>query len=844
MKTYLKCGWLVLLLATQAPWALAQKKPGGPVKKPANWAQPRYDNGTDRFYTAEGDPLNEEYWKFPSSSTTTDDLWWVFANKAGISMHEKPDGNEIPTPVNLGDRFFVFQESGAWLQVGRDHKKPPEGWCHKKDLVLWSTPLVDPRTTIELKAFFVNTLGAAQEVQGLGKDTYQVWDGPGQNATKLKDLLLYDVLYVYGYVGEGADGRFLVSAHNGLSPDHPLLGWVSRKRVKVWTTRLCLEPNFDPPAMAERRSRKIMARLFAQGENPALDRYLRSGEGKGLVDGKERDPALNDDPKASPKMNALLFRYPVFGASRANLDQGNCSFITGVSGKCNLGSGNVLEGFNEDDYLEQKQVYEAARERAGVVNVVFVVEGSADAKDHFNIAKSCVQDLQQRYGTSNSIRYGAVVYRNEHSSQPAQSDPASNYIEELRLTNNADEVVAWWDGRKPYNAGDPNDARAVYWGLKEGIKLLRESEVNILVHLGRRPDNTRFNDFFEGKTDAKESLFDGIGRKKTIHYLGFVTYSATDKAKEDIRRMAFDGIQGDVMQDLANKQSNLYKGSLQYAEEGGAAVVPELSAGRTATGIEGAHMTRSRFAISAQYLTSASQPAEVQRSVVEGVGQCLDLEKGRMELLAKILEDKSRTASAAGDFTYDVMRLVDLGGGDPERFRDFAVQNQVHLFADAKTFYRVAGMRHPLFKYVLFYSEKDLNAEIKELDKLIPIMDQGQTEDARVELSKYLRLRAQAVLGSEYDDKVEVLEIRERLLGIHKMDMVKPFEEASVLKGLSLEDLSNSKKFTLTTVYTYLTQVRERLEALRKIVTMGDYYQVPGDNERKYYWVPIELLFD
>lgn len=36
--------------------------------------------------------------------------------------------------------------------------------------------------------------------------------------------------------------------------DLGLLGWVSEKRVQTWGTRLCLEPNFAPEALAERKS--------------------------------------------------------------------------------------------------------------------------------------------------------------------------------------------------------------------------------------------------------------------------------------------------------------------------------------------------------------------------------------------------------------------------------------------------------------------------------------------------------------------------------------------------------------------------------------------------------------
>lgn len=838
----------LLFLALQGASAFGQAKKGEALMQPTIWDRVRYAHGDNQYYQADGQLGNEEYWRFPISSETTKAKWWVFTNRPDVKLRVKHDHSaaDIPTPFKLSHRFHVFDEWNDWLQVGTDAKREPEGWCHKKDLILWYEPLVDPRTRIELKAFMVNTSEATSEAQK-GQEQYQVFDGPTSN-TVLQSPLLYDVLFVYGYSDEGNNGgRYLVSAHSLLGPQSPLLGWVSRKRVKIWTTRLCLEPNFDAQAVERRRAAKLYAKLFSNTNTKGLETYLSTGQGKGLVDGPTRDPAANTS-SSDLRMPPRLFRYPVFDANWIGAKQDNCKFTTGVSAKNNLQSGGLVS-MDETRWLKLQSNLEQERKNLGQINVIFLVEGGGDTKDHFDLVKSSIGAIRTKVGSG--LRYGAVVYRNEYASLPKDKNPETEFLETLELTSSADQALEWVGGRLPHDAGDPGEGRAVYAGLKKAFGMLRDNETNVIVHISRRPDNGR-DIFFDGKTKVDlAAVCAALPEEKNVHYLGFVTLALGEKTPSQVRRDAFEGMEADILTNIANTLSNRYQGISEIAQDKSSRVAAPMPQMRKENGMDVVQMSNKGFILKGHLLTTAQGHASLTQAIADGVDGCKQLNASNIELMQQVLAGNSAISDRAGDFTDDIAPLVDRMGMSPEEWNEWAATKRTHYFVDAATYYRTNAPalkdKEPLFRYVLFYSAKGLKEEISSLEQLLNQFNQEDFQLARSSMVIWWKQRAKDVLGNAYNDKVSALEVRERLLGIHAMNMVKPFpEDAYVLKRLTISDLESKSKFTTEEFTTYFTEVRARLNELKKLQTQGEYYEVQGDNsgERKYFWVPIELLFN
>lgn len=834
------------------------QKPKLPLKEPKRWDEVRFNHQQRKFCESNGELMNEDYWLFTNpGNQRTKANWRVWADRTGLHLRDKPEGSPTGMAVEMGEKFFVFDEKGEWLHVGRAMDEPPQGWFSKKHLVLWENPLKEQRTRIELKALLVNRLNEINTVDQLKdladdkKQLYEAFDGPGAEAKLIKEDYLYDVLYIYKFEKDPiSGGRWLVSGCPELADRNvcPMVGWVSTKKVQVWDTRLCLEPNDSEAAVAERRARGIRAQLYPSERYEAQQAYLNTGQGKGLVDGEERDPAFRADLSRGTRMDGLLFRYPVLDAKRTPGSPDNCSFRTGVSGRMNLGSSGLLENFKDDDYLRAQRTYTALEEQKDVLTTVFVVEASSGMQEDIAAVKSTVRAIHQKHHDTHTLQFGIVCYRNELSKLDAVKNPESDYLEVLPLTTNMDQVQTWIDGRTARDAGDPGgEGRAVYFALKRGLEMLKPYQTNVLVHICRRPDNTVFNPMFtKGKTKVDPStLGDDLDMGRAAHYLGYVTIGARDLLKADLRRDAYDAMKTDVMQPMSNAIGIKMKGIAEFGKDKsgtGKAKAAKPESTILVNKTEETRMTQGHFVMKAKLL--ASPDKNLASTIMNDFGACLDQSERTRKAVENVVEDESMLKQRASDITYYAAEMTKFNVADSLAILQHLAANKVHVFIDAATYFKVSGLTQPLFNYVLFMEDDVLDQAIKDLGRVLQAFDKGEKTETCASLKQIYKGYAEAALGSKFDESTTLNEIQERMMGINEIDMIKTFEQQSVLKGLKLEDLMDEKRCRPEAFSAYEKSAKENHGLLNNIKTSGNYYQVPGDDERKYYWVPIEYLFD
>ncbi len=841
--------WLSLL-----PDAHAQKEP---MEEPQIWKEVKYDIGDLKFIDEQGEKRTD-YENFEASKRDDKEAWRAFSDRENIAIYDEPNGKRIGTVPGFSTRLYIYKEDGPFVLVSEDQRGPASWWVRKTELVLWRRPMEDPITGIEIKAFVVNTVKAAAEIAlDANKEKYKLLAGPSPSATVLKEKFIYDVLFVYKYVpGENkGDGFYLVSQNDELSSgaDLGLLGWVSEKRVQTWGTRLCLEPNFAPEALAERKSTGTQAKLFAAGAQAEMASYVKTGKGEGLVDGPQRDPAFSKDPERDPRMSGRLFRYPVFGAARGALGQDNCTFQTGVSGITTISSGGVLEDFNNEQLQALADKYDRIQKRLADVNVVFVVDGSLKADEHLEFVTAAASGLARKYKDKAPIDYSCIVYRNELSGQadPA-ADPLANYCEKFGPTNSIAPFLARLKQVVPRNEGDKSDQRAVYFALKQAIEICQDDETNIVIHLGRNPDNSA-NPFFESakkvngtRVDAAD-LADLLKTGKGIHYLGYVTYAEPTTVPPAERQRLYDGL-SEVMLNMANTTNNWLGGSINYAEKKRDANAPKPVALK-AEGMKCMRMANTHYLMKTFMVERAEQGKAVVASIQANTDSCLLLSQRLRENLEKLFKNESQLKDYAGDFSMrNALDLMLQGVEDPaerERIKASIIAQKVHVFADARAFYKAGSVKTPLFRYVLFYKDADLEAQIKMLRELNQMLDNTNSEIATQGFIDYWQAKAEKVLGNEYRKRtLKVTDLMERLEGVQNMDMVKPFIRTEVFGDLTIQDLLNGKKLPPEQFRKYQEMVQRSYKALSDLRDEPYYYQVAEGQGNKFFWVPIEYLFN
>ena len=109
----------------------------------------------------------------------------------------------------------------------------------------------------------------------------------------------------------------------------------------------------------------------------------------------------------------------------------------------------------------------------------------------------------------------------------------------------------------------------------------------------------------------------------------------------------------------------------------------------------------------------------------------------------------------------------------------------------------------------------------------------------------YWLKKAEGVLGSGYTrSTVKVTDLLERLHGIQDLSgMVKPFQRTEIFGDLTIQDLEKGKKPSQDQMKRYQELVQRSVKELSALRDQKYYYEAP-DGQSKFYWVPIEYVFN
>ena len=383
--------------------------------------------------------------------------------------------------------------------------------------------------------------------------------------------------------------------------------------------------------------------------------------------------------------------------------------------------------------------------------------------------------------------------------------------------------------------------------MKEALNLVQNNETNIIIHLGRIPDNSS-DDLFMGKTLVESAdLADDLTMTKGVHYLSYVPYLDAADGTSATRRAAYEWYRDEIMTNLAIRMSNLFKGIVNFVQSGRLAEAPQPVVS-SSLGMEVTRMVPSPFMMKTHFSTTLDQNgAQLRRSILLNVDSCVAQVRAEEKLMQQYLEDKSAVSDRANDFMSPYVMQGILAGIPAEKHADLKkhlAAEKVHIFVDGKTYYRIEPISTPLFRYVLFYSESDLRREIDLLNELVSVLEGGAIEDSRTRLMEYFRTKVASVLGGKNDKGEKIERLLEKLQGIQDMEMVKPFSNNYIQEDLSIEDLKSDSKLKPEMLTGYRTQVIANLDRLNKIRSSPHFYEIAGDEHQKYFWVPMEDVFN
>lgn len=821
---------------------------------PLIWQETRYDLDNKKFIDRR-DNLREDYYNFDYRKKDRKSFWNVFANRPNIPLYQDADENSAEVgKAAFSTTFYVIDEENEYLKV-EAFDKDLSGWCHKKDLILWSSPLIDHITGIEIKAFLVNRIERKKNFKTIKEqpEHYLVYDSPGPNAEILQENLLYDVLFVFGYVnesGEEGKGRFLLSKNHELSTYADLLGWVDEDRLKLWRTNLCLEPNFDESALEARREAEIRATIFEQSSPNELEDFISTGGGFGLID-ESSDPAFGNY-RVEPRMKGSLLRYPVFRGTKIKSTNAaypeNCRIITGASAKINASNTGTLKGSDDDVHRDLSEKAQKMQELKNNVNIVLLLDGSSGMKPYGELAAEALKTVSQNFNyRSVNAQFGAVVYRNEFQNESENNDPESDYCQIVPLKEDTEYISKYLEGWSFRESGDPSEYEAFYYAFKKATELLEPFETNIIVHLGNGPDrrDKYFGDCKGETCITPYEIGNSLNDDTELHYLGFVTHTPQDIVSESKRHALQEQINDGLINEISKVQYNRVF-AYDFAKNQSQATQPK---GKVK--LEG---TFEEFTISTPYVLksfyqkTARGTNDIQYLITSHIDTCYQQQNELTNYLQaffnpkRMLSDRSGHFSKKGGLASFYNHLSQLPQQEQDSILLHFSQNQAQIFQDAITvLYHDKVPKQPLFKYVLFLNENKLVDREKHIESLIRTAESQTSSDFTSELQNYWRSIAEDLLGGGEYDGLTIQQIRDRVLGIDEMDLVLP-ETLGKIGNMTIDDLSKKHKLREDDINQLRTKFKNKGDEVERLLN-SDYYFVPPGGGTRFYWVPVELIF-
>lgn len=323
------------------------------------------------------------------------------------------------------------------------------GWLPEENLLLWDNALSDRNTGFTLKAAIVpNTTDVVNNVKSYIKnDSAVVYSSPNFSQVLEKKIPIGQLVYVYK---KSEDSRgYLIGKSPSFTVENAkenIYGWISSNMLTVWGQRSAIKYNTKVDQNIVQATG-----IFGTFQKPDTDVPVVP-----ISSADSREELSNIFPVVADKSNNNTKYF-------TNAFDFSPNYIKNVLG-------------DRLSFTRYKEIINKSKN----LNIVFVLNVSAENRPYSSIPNSIIQDLQQKASKLSyfkNIKYGAVLYKN-NSCGPS--------VEASELTKNNTELYKFVDDKILSMQCEGVGGQPVNEALGEAGKLLGNSldESNIVILVG------------------------------------------------------------------------------------------------------------------------------------------------------------------------------------------------------------------------------------------------------------------------------------------------------------------------------------------------------------------------
>ncbi len=773
---------------------------------------------------------------------TTGDDWVVYADRDNVPLYSSADGGSPIGKAAFRQPFYAVEERGRYLHLvdymqgnakdakGKLKKEAKDyGWCRKEDLVMWSSGIAnDKKVTIKLlsvikdKDVFLNMRKFIKD--GNFVRFYNSPDCKPENENSAS-MDMFQFLYLFKKSVEY--DSYLVGISNkitGLNVNNVILGWVPARVMEQWGDRLCLQPNKEKDAAADRLDKGVKAALLVDEETAR--KYAANPQ---VIDAEKNKVTWSNDPY-DKGWNINQKRLPIFNTDKSGIIQ--TGYVTEV---VNEAGQTVL---NHDKDAEARQAQGLMIEALRNINFVFVVDGGDNNKSFIPYVKDAINklasDKANNPDVNNKLRFGVVVYRSE-----GDKDCPSGDLSVVKSKLSADQNVAleFLDQQIQVSAcASPAGNRSVRKGIYSALEMLDGSKMvgqtSYVVMVGAagdvaKPKDAKYSDENLGKMIAESQphilVFQTINaaQGEFVDYTGNSINWVLEGSKEMVKRM-----------NKADTEGKLPDGTII-----GEAKWSEVSENSYKLAYE-QKLTAKRGEISFPNMGANLQPQLFSTTFENVLSQIYtDIER-QVEYLSFGVNSDSKATDNSSQIPPDVailftnnypgVNLKELSSAwDPGRYQ-FFFKCYTHQRPGEK-------LKYDAFERVLFYTDTELDDLVKKLNSIT-----AESED-KSDQRKKLKEAMEKILEGYYG--AEELKTQRKELGpsdiMALIQGVKP--QSQVFKNnIKLDDITNVNKFSEDDLNKMVGLIERKLKGIKSIKGNSEYFFRLNDSI--FYWIPESVL--
>ncbi len=666
-----------------------------------------------------------------------------------------------------------------------------------KDVIPNTRCILVERSKIPIKVMLLNTAAIIRK-SGTTNENYKFYSDPGLKNPNGNEARIFDFFYVYKIVGDavlvGRQERF--SAGQDFS--EVFLGWISRKRLVVWDTRVALQPSNNDEA---RVRANIKPTVFIDS-NSVLQYTQKAGVNTNKV--------LWENNNEGIKLGTWR-RFPIIKSFNNDIYKIGLAGAITVIGR--EGVSKTAEWKASVDTAAQRLMNSKRN-----VNIVFVIDATRSMAPYFPAVAGAIDNAMKDIsaGTKNTLRFAAIAFKDQY----AVTSNKSQLVQIFKL-GAAQNLSSWL---KRVNTLVPDDAgddapEALFYGLNSvrqvGLTPGSAGETNLLILIGDVGNHNR--------NDASQVSLQKVVDQLSEFKFNFIALQVINKNTQDYANFVNQTkslVSGEIKK--MNLQTSLVSENNAWVAKGSAHQFKIIPASPNSS--------KSAIDVQKEVEKQLKQLNTEIATILFGLHRLLNEGASIGEITLK--DSSDMYGPAIREFMKELQTELKMTDNE----FDILFQKKVQLYQEGYTSLMAAG--NEVFEPVLLLSNGELSSQINLLNNLA---NAASGSSKRIEIVKVWKRTLRDVVGLS-DAEIEKLSLED----VNRMLYGIPIK-TNILGGKKVSDFLDPAKISDLQINTYANQIDQKYAALYSIFNAPDNASIVVDKmfysqENKFFWIPFTYL--